>query len=84
MVVVVISSVGYSSLGPFTLGSGFIAGINTLDFVVNNIGGEITNPTGLRVEFQSATADQVPVPAAIWLLGSGLLGLIGIARRRAG
>jgi len=25
----------------------------------------------------------VPVPAAVWLLGSGLLGLAGVARRRA-
>lgn len=25
----------------------------------------------------------VPVPAAVWLLGSGLLGLIGVARRKA-
>jgi hypothetical protein len=25
----------------------------------------------------------VPVPAAVWLLGSGLLGLIGVARRRS-
>jgi len=25
----------------------------------------------------------VPVPAALWLFGSGLLGLIGVARRRA-
>jgi hypothetical protein len=24
----------------------------------------------------------VPLPAAVWLFGSGLLGLIGIARRR--
>jgi hypothetical protein len=24
----------------------------------------------------------VPVPAAVWLFGSGLIGLIGIARRR--
>ena len=24
----------------------------------------------------------VPVPAAIWLFGSGLLGLVGVARRR--
>ena len=25
----------------------------------------------------------VPVPAAVWLFGSGLIGLVGVARRRA-
>ena len=25
----------------------------------------------------------VPVPAAVWLFGSGLIGLIGVARRKA-
>lgn len=29
------------------------------------------------------SANAVPVPAAAWLLGSGLLGLIGVARRKA-
>jgi hypothetical protein len=38
-----------------------------------------TNPTGSRDTMVVATA--VPIPAAIWLLGSGLLGLIGIRRR---
>lgn len=28
------------------------------------------------------TVDAVPVPAAVWLFGSGLLGLIGVARRK--
>lgn len=28
------------------------------------------------------TAPSVPVPAAVWLFGSGLLGLIGVARRK--
>jgi len=28
------------------------------------------------------TATIVPVPAAVWLLGSGLLGLVGVARRK--
>jgi len=28
------------------------------------------------------TTSQVPVPAAVWLLGSGLIGLIGIRRRK--
>ncbi len=29
------------------------------------------------------TNTAVPVPAAVWLFGSGLLGLVGVARRRA-
>ncbi len=32
--------------------------------------------------FSGATVSIVPVPAAVWLFGSGLVGLIGIARRR--
>jgi hypothetical protein len=31
----------------------------------------------------TGTPSPVPVPAAVWLLGSGLLGLIGVARRRS-
>jgi hypothetical protein len=29
-----------------------------------------------------SSLSQVPVPAAVWLMGSGLLGLVGVARRR--
>jgi hypothetical protein len=34
--------------------------------------------------FDDISADQVvvPVPAAVWLFGSGLIGLVGVARRR--
>lgn len=31
----------------------------------------------------SSSSSVVPVPAAVWLFGSGLLGLVGIARRKA-
>lgn len=37
--------------------------------------------TGLSNVTYSVTS--VPVPAAAWLLGSGLLGLVGVARRKA-
>jgi len=37
-------------------------------------------PTGVGNEI---TINAVPVPAAVWLFGSGLLGLVGVARRRA-
>lgn len=33
-----------------------------------------------RAQFQAVTP--IPLPAAVWLFGSGMLGLIGIARRR--
>ena len=32
---------------------------------------------------QSGDVSMVPVPAAVWLFGSGLLGLVGLARRKA-
>jgi len=47
--------------GTLTLNSGFIEGTNTLDFVVNNAG-TTANPTALRVEFLSGTADPVLPP----------------------
>jgi hypothetical protein len=34
--------------------------------------------------YSLTTISSVPVPPALWLFGSGLLGLIGLARRRAG
>lgn len=37
----------------------------------------------MRGLVQSASISAVPVPAAAWLLGSGLLGLVGVARRKA-
>jgi hypothetical protein len=71
----------YGALASFAITSGFVAGLNTLSFVVSNSG---EGPTGLLVRGLAGTADvlPVPIPAALWLLGSGLLGLIGIGRRR--
>jgi hypothetical protein len=35
----------------------------------------------VRAEFSSVPVTHMPVPGAVWLFGSGLLGLIGMARR---
>jgi hypothetical protein len=73
---------GLESWYDFVIDSGFIAGINSLEFVVYNKPGLSGNPTGLRVDM-AGTATVVPVPAAVWLFGSGLLGLMGYSRRKA-
>jgi len=40
------------------------------------------NPSGVFYDNLNVGAAVVPVPAAVWLFGSGLLGLVGVARRR--
>jgi hypothetical protein len=62
---------------PFTISSGFVSGINTLDFIVDNGGG----PTALRVEMTGSAA-VVPEPASLTLLGLGAVGIGGCAWRR--
>jgi len=48
-----------------------------------------TNTSSVNIDWEWDSADTprvgqgvVPVPAAVWLFGSGLLGLIGMARRK--
>lgn len=65
---------------------GLIAGLNTIEFEWGNgpAGGansQFPNPTHVRVEFTEYSF--VPVPAAAWLFASGLIGLAGLARRKA-
>lgn len=48
-------------------------------------GGEFISATTYGpqlVTFGTADVSIVPVPAAVWLFGSGLLGLVGLARRK--
>jgi hypothetical protein len=42
------------------------------------------NPTDYVLAVRSGQVSAVPVPGAIWLLGSGLAGLVALARRRKG
>jgi hypothetical protein len=70
----------FNPLTPFTINSGFQSGSNTLTFVLVNQGTD-PNPTGLRVEIDSATADLVPEPASFGFMGLGLAAL-GILGRR--
>jgi len=53
-----------NSLVPFNLTSGFVPGVNTIDFVVNNDVMDGANPTGLRVDNITGTAGPAVVGVA--------------------
>ncbi len=59
------------------INSNFVAGVNTLDFFVHSIGG----PSGLDVNI-TGTADPVPEPASLMLLGTGMAAVSSRLRRR--
>lgn len=74
-----------AALASFTItdglnGAHFNAGLNMLDFVVDNAP---DTPTGLAVQI-SGTADSstTPEPSSLLLLGSGVLAIGGLIRRK--
>jgi len=61
------------------------AGIQTATFQftgVTSLTQLFTTNTGTTQTSFSGSITAVPVPAAVWLFGSGLLGMVGVARRR--
>ena len=72
---------------------GIAAGLNNDLYVTsgNSIYNYSTNGTLLNqmnfpdsgINYTDIAVSSVPVPAAAWLFGSGLLGLVGVARRKA-
>src|SRR5262249_32130872 len=80
-----VNTLEFVAFTPFTLDKGFIPGINTLDFLVDNQSSFFTNPTGLRVEISgtaSSTGPAVPEPAAVFLFSLGMPVLLGLCWRR--
>lgn len=60
---------GFSSSSPFLINSGFVSGLNYVDFVIYNDSG----PTGLMVDDTLATANMpTPEPGSLVLLTSGV------------
>ena len=78
------NTVNFASQLPVTIGpSYFTAQQMAMDFVVFNSPIAFgANPTGLRVEILSATADSVPEPGTLSMMGLALIGLGLIARRK--
>jgi hypothetical protein len=55
-------------------------GTSALDISSFLLAGELALP--LDADVQSGSVSVVPVPAAIWLFGTGLIGLVGFSKRR--
>ena len=59
---------------------GYIGGLNISFSTTANMGDSFTSG---QIFSGDVVNQPVPVPAAVWLFGTGFIGLIGIARRRA-
>ncbi len=57
-----------------------VRAIDTLLFRLSTDNGFVSNGGGYYID--NVSISSVPIPAAVWLFGSGLLGLVGIARRK--
>jgi PEP-CTERM motif len=74
---------GFSALTPFVVSGTGHAGVNYLDFYVQNYAQNGGNPTGLLVADISGVFTPAPEPASLALLGAGVFGLGLIRRKRA-
>mgnify|MGYP003574401667 CR=1 FL=1 len=74
------SCLGQNPSGTLPLIADTVGGMPMADgpFPANNANFDVTSLHVTAVNIDAA----VPVPAAVWLFGSGLLGLVGVARRR--
>jgi hypothetical protein len=65
----------FGSLTPFTLTTGLVAGVNTLEFIVNNApdpnNPEAPGPTGLRVDLKGYLSIEPPSKPALSITRSG-------------
>jgi hypothetical protein len=73
----------FSSQGPDIKDADLLTALGVpTNTLFNFFGFSIETENGTVVSTDIINTAVVPVPAAVWLFGSGLLGLVGIARRK--
>lgn len=53
-----------------------------IEHYVNNKYCDLTGKYGIEIEYKGNGETVVPLPAAVWLMGTGLFGLVAVGRRR--
>lgn len=71
-----------TQLDPMYLPDGSADHYETMEFTEGLTGAMDVDSQAFAWAVHTGDVSAVPVPAAIWLFGSGLLGLVGIARRK--
>ena len=74
------NTVGNSATTVWNASSGDVDGNGIMGLKMNPNGPFANNSANFNL--RGITPAPVPIPAAVWLLGSGLLGLVGVARRK--
>lgn len=82
----------WNGLGGFDLSGGLWSGVKAIDLKLQNTLAAYSDTPGVRAWIEKKgvgtiismdiDTTPVPVPAAIWLFGSGFLGLVAVSRRR--
>lgn len=72
-----------TSIGVLTQSGHFFYGIEATGNVIASVEFLVYTETTMVYFDNFTTETVVPIPAAVWLFGSGLIGLIGFARRKA-
>ena len=75
---------GYQNIDPVGIFLGNYAGLVTPDgnTIVGDWDSGVVPGSGEPGDFMAVRTSAIPIPAAVWLFGSGLLGLVGMARRK--
>ena len=73
----------WASLDVEAVGAGAIADArNTLTMDFFDATGKVIDDSSILIAEAMADVGVVPLPAAVWLFGTALLGLVGFAKRR--